>query len=748
MPTDPLDELRVLYATEAAEHLGTLNQGLLALETARQPAERRELVESLKRAAHSLKGASRAVGMAPIEAVSHRLESVFAAVESGELALTPDAADTLYDALDSLTLMLDGQPFDVEPLLAALAEVLAETSGTPSVALQTVPLPLASSPVPSGHTSQHADEEEPMHDANTTIRVATRRLDDLMTDVSDLLVATAGFEQRALDVQTLRQAHGRWQRDWRHVRTLYLRAVRAVTNTENKAPNAEWSGLLEFLNVTQRYMRASGQALLTLERALAQDNLRLRRLATGLQENARRARLVPFELRAALLQRAVRDVARQLGKEANLTISGAAVEMDRRVLDAMTDPLLHLVRNAVDHGLEPSDARESLGKPRIGAITISLAQRGGELTVTIRDDGGGIDINAVRQQARRLMNPSEVDAMSDAEAMALILLPGLSTSQQITTISGRGVGMDVVRRNVEALQGRVEIESVHNQGTAFRLVLPISLSTIRSMLVRVGMDTYAIPTTAIEQVLHIAPDEPFTAGGRRLLKVGMRTLALAKLADVLERPSGEDPHYALVMAAAERRAAFLVDDTLTEQEIVVKPLAPELADGRYLAGATLLGTGEAVIILSAADLIKSAHSAAAISSRATVIETLPALPPVYRILVVDDSITTRTLEKNILEAAGFDVLTATNGLEALDMLTAAPCDAVVADVEMPYLDGFDLTARIRGNDQLARLPIILVTSLDSPESRERGLRVGADRYVVKGSFNQHELLQALRQLLA
>src|SRR5579859_3500838 len=202
MPTDPLDELRVLYATEAAEHLGTLNQGLLALETARQPAERRELVESLKRAAHSLKGASRAVGMAPIEAVSHRLESVFAAVESGELAMTPDAADTLYDALDSLTLMLGGQPFDVEPLLAALAEVLAQTSGTPSVALQTVPL--ASSPVPSGHISPHADEDEPTHDANTTIRVATRRLDDLMTDVSDLLVATAGFEQRALDVQALR----------------------------------------------------------------------------------------------------------------------------------------------------------------------------------------------------------------------------------------------------------------------------------------------------------------------------------------------------------------------------------------------------------------------------------------------------------------------------------------------------------------------------------------------------------------
>ncbi|MHB8628596.1 MAG: hybrid sensor histidine kinase/response regulator [Aggregatilineales bacterium] len=745
MPTDPLEELRALYAIEAAEHLGTLNQGLLALETARQPAERRELVESLKRAAHSLKGASRAVGIAPIESVSHRLESVFTAVESGTLMLTPDAADTLYDALDTLTALLGGQTFDLEPLLTALSGILAESGGTPTVALQTVPPAIV--PTLPAHTPERAEESEPTHDPNTTIRVATRRLDDLIADVGDLLVATAGFEQRALDVQAMRQAHGRWQRDWRHVRTLYLRAVRAVTNIDGGAPNPEWSGLLEFLNATQRYMRASGQALLTLERSLAQDNLRLRRLATGLQENTRRARLVPFEMRAALLQRAVRDVARQVGKEANLAISGAAVEMDRRVLDSITDPLLHLVRNAVDHGLEPPETRESLGKARIGTITITLAQRGGELTVTVRDDGAGIDVAAVRQQARRLMNPAEVDALSDSDAMALILLPGLSTSAQVTTISGRGVGMDVVRHNVEALQGRVEIESIRGQGTAFRLMLPISLSTIRSMLVRVGVDTYAIPTTAIEQVLHIAPDEAFTAGGRRLLKVGTRTLALGTLADVLERPGGENPRYALIMAAAERRAAFLVDDTLTEQEIVVKPIAPELADGHYLAGATLLGTGEVVIILSAPDLIKSAHSAASTAPRPTVIQAMPAVPPVYRILVVDDSITTRTLEKNILEAAGYDVLTATNGLEALDTLSASPCDAVVADVEMPYLDGFDLTARIRANDQLARLPVILVTSLDAPESRERGLRVGADRYVVKGSFNQHELLQALRQLL-
>ena len=737
---DPLDELRALYVVEADEHVTTLNHDLLALEAASTPTERKRLLESLERAAHSLKGASRVVGMKTVESVAHPLETVFRAVKTDNLALTPAIADVLYDALDTLGALLNNDVVDFEPLIASLTALVAKPNQPDTTELR---IPVLKTP-DNKKTSElpmvavSGSGERP-NETTATIRVAIHRLDDLLTDVGDLLITAAGYEQRTTSLQLIRQTHQKWQRDWRRVRTIYLRAVRAA------AP--DWPQLLDFLNATQRYMRVSGQMLTVLEQGLAQDNLHLRRVVTSLQDNTRRARLVPFETHVALIQRAVRDLAREQTKEITIDISGAALELDRQVLEAITDPLLHLTRNAVDHGLELPAVREAAGKPRTGTLSVSLSQRGGELTITIADDGSGIDVPLVRQQARRILNPIEVDSMSDAEALSLIMLPGLSTRTQVTTISGRGVGLDVVRRNVEALHGRVEIDSILGHGTTFRLIVPISMSTIRCMLVRVGTDTYAIPTTAIEQVIRIHPDDPFSAGGRRLIKVGTRTLPLAILADVLGRPGSENPSYALILAAAERRATFLFDDALTEQEVVVKSLAAPLAGLQHIAGATLLGTGEVVIILSATDLIKTAQ-AAAISEMSHIWQppVTDALP-VHRVLVVDDSITTRTLEKNILEAAGYTVFTAVNGLEALDMLNTIACDALVSDVEMPYMDGFELTARIRSMDRLATLPIVLVTSLDSQEQRERGLRVGADRYIIKGSFNQSELLQALQQLI-
>jgi two-component system chemotaxis sensor kinase CheA len=535
---DPLDELRALYAVEADEHITTLNHDLLALEAANTSAERQKLLESLERAAHSLKGASRVVGMTAVESVAHPLETVFRAVKSETLALTPAIADVLYDALDTLGALLNNEAIELEPLIAGLASLVAKPDQAANV-LKTLEVPKPPEPrenkVPSEAviapkrsteltavaTTSAADRP---NETAATIRVATHRLDDLLTDVGDLLITAAGYEQRTASLQLIRQAHQRWQRDWRRVRTAYLRAVRAAT--------PEWPMLLDFLNATQRYMRVSDQMLTALEQGLTQDNLHLRRIVTSLQDNTRQTRLVPFETHVALVQRAVRDLARELAKEVTLEISGAALELDRQVLEAIADPLLHLARNAVDHGFESPAAREAVGKPRMGTLHISLSQRGGELTITVSDDGAGIDVALVRQQARRILHPIEVDSLNDSEALTLVMLPGLSTRTHVTAISGRGVGLDVVRRNVEVLHGRVEIDSVLGHGTTFRLIVPISMSTIRCMLVRVGTDTYAIPTTAIEQVIRIRPDEPFVAGGRRLLKVGARTLPLAHPGDV------------------------------------------------------------------------------------------------------------------------------------------------------------------------------------------------------------------------
>ncbi len=788
-------ELLALYAVEAAEHLGTLNEVLLRLETLQgegKKAERRRFIEDLGRAAHSLKGASRAVGMASVEKIAHRMESIFDGVQSGKLELTPEVADALYDALDAIQILLDasGEPgFDLDALLAMLGNLaMPQAASEPSSATVSVPgqpdvkpeaqsqpqpdvqpdvrpeirpelrsesrpQRLADSPrsgasltivEPAGPTPVRAVEE--------TIRVAVAKLDDLMADASDLLIARSSIEQRLSDVKAQRRAHQRWQKEWRKVRTLYIRIMRQTSQSDNK----QWAGLLEFLNLTQRHMRLSGQQLLTLDRALSADSLRLNLIADSLQARIRRVRLVPFETQISIFQRTVRDVARQVGKEVGLQISGAGIELDKRVLESIKDPVMHLLRNAVDHGIETPEERTKSGKLREGMIILAVSQRGGNVMILIADDGRGIDVAAVRQAARRILGDAEVDALTDTEAVSLVMLPGLSTSTQITTISGRGIGLDVVRQNVEALQGRIDIESTYGAGTTFRLVIPVSLSTLRCMLARLGDETYAIPTSAIEQIISIDSIDPsarFSVGGRPMITIQGRSVGLISLADVLERPSSGDPHYAVVLATGDRRMAFLVDDLITEQDMVVKNLNLELSHVRHVAGATLLGSGEVLIILNVSDVLKTAQ--AQISVRPASARIGPSLaeqaksvkPSAKTVLIVDDSITTRTLEKNILEAAGFEVITATDGLEALDALDREVCELVVADIEMPHLDGFELTSRIRRSDRFSHLPVILVTSLDAAEHKERGFQVGADAYIVKGNFDQGELLQTVRQLI-
>jgi len=785
-------ELLALYAVEASEHLATLNETLLRLETSDENSpERRHQIEELSRAAHSLKGASRAVGMAPVEKVAHRMESIFDAVHASRIAMSPNVADVLYDALDTIQALLDQTEVDTDAVLAELDETLnvpaepaadtpapvipAKPNGTeslPDVYPKTETTPSRSTGEPSGAlTVIESPDGSLARAAEESIRIAVAKLDELMADASDLLVARSSLEQRIDEVKALRKSHQKWQKEWRKIRALYIRMARQFTAQESRSSAPlQTRPLLDFLSLTQRYMRLSSQQLQALDRALSADHMRVSLITDSLQNNIRRVRLVPFETQVAMFQRAVRDVAREVGKEVLLQISGANIELDKHVLEMIKDPIMHLLRNAVDHGIETPDERAQNGKRREGMIVLAISQRGGNVMILIADDGQGIDVAAVRRSARRILGDAAVDALSDADALSLITLPGLSTRDQITTISGRGIGLDVVRQNVESLQGRLDIESIYGLGTTFRLVIPVSLSTMRCMLAQIGEEIYAIPTSTIEQIVTMdgaAPDAQkpemmqdtpqtstlspqhaaFSAGGRPMITVNDRAVGLAWLADVLERPIDSDPHYALVLAAGERRMAFLVDDLVAEQEMVVKSLNPELAHVRHVAGATLLGSGDVVIILNVSDLIKSAQGLTFTRSAVTPLPE-PAAPVARTILVVDDSITTRTLERNILEAAGYEVVTATNGAEALDTLERVDCSIVVADVEMPIMNGFELTARIKKHDRFKQMPVIIVTSLDSAAHKEQGFRNGADAYIVKGNFDQGELLQTVRQLLS
>jgi two-component system chemotaxis sensor kinase CheA len=379
-----------------------------------------------------------------------------------------------------------------------------------------------------------------------------------------------------------------------------------------------------------------------------------------------------------------------------------------------------------------------------------LTQRGNRAHLMVTDDGRGIDVEEVRQRAVELglVSPSAAATLDQHDIFELLMQPGMSTRDAVSEISGRGVGLDVVRQRVEELQGQVYVQSKSGQGTTFEIVLPISLSTLHCVLVAVGPEVYAIPSASVVRVIDYEPEKVFTVKGQLTLALDGQPLPLVTLADVLERNSTDADsaeRFAVCLASADRRCLFLVDDILADQEVVVRNLTPEFARIRNVSGATLLANGEVVLILNVGDLIKSAQGKAI--RRRQVAPPAPVSTGARRILVVDDSITTRTLQKNILEAAGYEVETATHGLEALEKLNTLQIDLMIADIQMPWLDGFELTAQVRKHPRLANLPIILVTSMDSQENKERGFRAGADAYIVKGVFDQNELLKTIRSLL-
>jgi two-component system chemotaxis sensor kinase CheA len=462
-----------------------------------------------------------------------------------------------------------------------------------------------------------------------------------------------------------------------------------------------------------------------------------------------------------VLPRLVRDLARDQGKEVELVVSGAELEIDKRILEELKDPLIHLVRNCVDHGIDKPEQRAAAGKPRRGTVTLSFgATVGRRLEVLVADDGAGIDAEQVRAAAMRsgVLSPEQAAKLDPVATRALIFRSGITTSRIITDISGRGLGLAIVREKVERLNGTVAVESVAGRGTSFRLLLPLTLATFRGVLVREGEQLFVLPSVNVERATRALPEEIQTVENRETIRLDGQVLSLVRLRDVLgmsvraakpERGGAGDgvpgtPVPCVVLASGDARIAFRVDAVLDELQVLVKGLGRQLSRVRNIAGATILGTGQVVPVLNAADLMKSAVRApAAVGAPAPE----QAAAKTGSILVAEDSITSRTLIKNILETAGYRVTTAVDGADGLMQLRAGDFDLVVSDVDMPRLSGFELTERIRADKKLADLPVVLVTALESREDRERGIEAGANAYIVKSSFDQSNLLEVVRRLL-
>lgn len=729
------------FREETAENVRVLSDGLLAIERAPDMAARREILDRVFRAVHTIKGSARMLGFTLVGGLAHAVEHVLDELRHGRMALDGGLSNRLLASGDMLLALTssvtDGTPppDGAEPLLAELAALgpgPASASAPASPSVDPAPPTPAPTPAPAAAPAARQGSRQ-------TVRVRVDRLDRMLNLAGELVVGRQALTDHG------EQLHALYD--------LAERQLRALKALEDELARLRFSpiqrqaldGRLGSLRATisQGYDKLQQQSD-RFERHTGQLDL----LIKDLEHEVMAVRLLPIATVYAGLPRAVRDIAQSTGKQVQLELRGEATELDRKVLELINDPLLHLVRNAIDHGIESPEARVAAGKPPAGRLEISAEAVGGEVRLTISDDGRGINLAHIRERALRqgLISADRAALLTPAETFDLLFQPGFSTAELITEISGRGVGLDVVRTNIAELGGRVQIESQAGAGTQIGLILPLTLVTTRVLLVQAGSASYALPASGCHGIIWVQRRDLRSIEGQPTIAHGGGTIAVRSLSDTLglsaARPLARSERApAILIGGLQRRVALLVDALLDEREVVVKPLSPLLSSQRLWGGAVQLGDGSLVLLINPMVLMQQSAAIAAPAGAMA--------QPRRRqhLLVVDDSFTTRELIRSVLQSAGFTVTVAVDGADALDKLQPRLYDLVVSDVEMPRLDGFQLTRNIRADQALRDLPVILITSLSSEAHRRKGLEAGAQAYIVKSQFDQESLLEVIRQLL-
>lgn len=729
------------FLAELDDQLAALESDLLAME--RGADDDPERLDRVFRVAHTLKGAARVANVPVIEATCHALESRLADARGAGRSLSEQELALLFAAVDALTdagrRLRAGEPPDAGPL-GALERRLSG-GGTPP------PLP---APSPHPRTGAHGAHGAPALPHSPppapSVRVEAFKLDDLLHATGQLAVTVSGTAGQPAALESLASEAERWLARWRR------RAPRLRQALARAGSTSAEQQLVEQLEGQLRRMTTELGRLAVAARG---DSRALHRASSDVGDELQRLRLRPLAEAVEGLPRTVRDVAAASGRQVALELSGMEIEADRAVVDTLREALLHLVRNAVDHGIEPPAERVRLGKPPEGTVRVAAVLRGSDLRVTVHDDGRGLDTDAIRRQlAERGMPVPE----SEEELAGFLFLGGFSTRRETTTISGRGVGLDAVRGAVHRARGSVRVRWTAGVGTTFVIETPLSLASQRALVVAVGEQRLAIPAGAVERLMRVDPASAWDSGGQRLLTTADGPVPLVSLAAILGPPLAERPpagrRPVVVMEVGERRLAVAVDRLAEETELVVRPIEHR-GGGELprLAGAAILADGEIALVVDPAAVVATGlgrqpvglPGAAVAAEGAAGAEAGP--PARQRVLVVDDSITTRTLEQSVLEAAGYDVITAVDGDDGWRLLQEHGADLVLTDVEMPRMDGLALCEAIRRSKRFAQLPVIIVTSLEAPEQRERGLEAGADAYVVKSGFDQTALLATVHDLL-
>ncbi len=758
-------ELLEIFLEEGFDILDSSGAALLRWQ---EEPSNRQAVETLLRDLHTLKGGARMVEIVPIGDLAHELENLYEGLSAGLLQPTPALFALLQSSHDRLAQMLDAVRAGHSCPLAdrLIAQIQAVNHPQESAAPQAVPTP---EPITAPIASQPAAppaRQDPgaAGDGADMVKVSAELLDDLVNLAGETSIFRGRIEQQVNDA---RVALGEMETTIERMRD-QLRRLDTETQgriLSRQQVEAERLGYEEFdplemdrhsqLQQLSRALFESASDLLELKETLDRSNhdaevllQQQGRINTELQEGLMRTRMVPFERMLPRLKRIVRQVAQELGKDVEFVVGNADGEMDRNVLERMAAPLEHMLRNAVDHGLEPADVRIAAGKPARGRISLDLSREGGDIIFDIRDDGAGVPLEAVRSKAikRGLLAPDS--DISDRDVLQFILQPGFSTAEKITQISGRGVGMDVVHEEVRQLGGSMIIDSTPGQGVHFRIRLPFTVAVNRALMVHCHEDQYAIPLNAIESIVRVLPAEldgyyqldppTYTYAGQRyelcylgeLLKTGARPKLLGQ----------SQPLPVLLVQCNERHVAVQVDAIAGTREIVVKSLGPQFSAVQGLSGATILGDGRVVLILDLLAPIRALPHQVPRRQVPAEGEGEPQRP--LLVLVVDDSVTVRKVTSRLLERHGMHVLTAKDGVDAMALLAEHAPDLMLLDIEMPRMDGFEVATQVRNDPRLAHLPIIMITSRTGQKHRDRAMAIGVNDYLGK-PYQESVLLDSI-----
>ncbi|MGJ5673725.1 MAG: Hpt domain-containing protein [Nostochopsis sp.] len=734
-------ELREIYQTTSEERLHNLAAGILHLQ--KQPQDEATL-QQLLREAHSLKGDSRSLGVENVVTLTHQLEEILLGIKRQEMSLTLELSDRLYQGLDAISFLVyeavtgEATGVNITEILDNLVRVV-----TPSTTPESLPVLPELSPLPTPISVKPVIQDLPTHPLGSsqpyhidTIRVQTLHLDALITHTEELTLTKNAIAHTATAIEEMTNL-------WEEWKAFY-----------NQAKVAESSSL----NIDS-YTERLEKTIYSLRNTIQEHNTKLDIVTGELREKIRTLRLLPLSTVLELIPRTVRDLAKQQSKQVKVMISGGEITTDKRILEEIKDPLMHMIRNAIDHGIETPNEREKLGKYPVATIWLKGYQMANKIVIEVADDGRGLNIDKIKQTAlkRGLYSDKELETMTPSQIHALILAPGFSTQSFITEISGRGIGLDVVRTSIERLKGNIEIESIPTQGCTFRIHLNTSLAINNILLFEVQGIVHALPVEFVQRTLFISPKQILTNENCTTINLDDQSIVVANLADLLELSNSpayaqiakfEPPNHTqqpcILIKVGEELFGLFVDRLMQTQEVVIKPQTQLLKRVRNVSGATVLGSGEVCMILNPPDLLKSLHqqnTSVVSAKQRKIVKTKPL------ILLVEDSIPVRTQEKRLLEKAGYEVVIAEDGLDGYNKLQTRKFDAMISDVEMPNLDGLSLTAKIRQHPEYKTLPIILVTTLASDADKTRGSDVGANAYIIKSNFNQDVLLEILGRLI-